>query len=344
MQLFLLLLFFSPLVAEPWTVGNSGAPGTQSCASSCHGDGTGSLEVHGFPTEYYPDSSYLIRLTSTDLPIKNFNASCRIGTSSLNAGVMIGEGMTANYSVPNESNGVHALVLDQDTLDFTWIAPVHGTGEVRLYIAAHQGHDTGPNNDLMLVAEEFFVQQPPDTPSHPFPPDNSAQISLHTLLSWDEVVGADSFRIYFGPVTPPPFVGVQTGLTFDPGTLDYITIYSWRIEAVNEAGITSGPEWSFSTEWPDNAREVVAREFMLSQPYPNPFNGATTIELDVTTSSPIEISIYDVRGRLVENLFTGQSPVGHNEFIWRPQGAAGVYFIQARILNQTEIFKVLYLK
>ncbi|MBL0063243.1 MAG: hypothetical protein IPP40_17610 [bacterium] len=99
MQLFLLLLFISPLTAAPWTVGNSGAPGTSSCASSCHGEGEGTVVIVGFPESYIPDSTYLIRLTATDLPIKNFNASCRVGASSLTAGVMIGNGVTATYSV-----------------------------------------------------------------------------------------------------------------------------------------------------------------------------------------------------------------------------------------------------
>ncbi len=344
MQLFLLLIFTFPLFAEPWTVGNSGAPGTQSCASSCHGDGAGSVEVHGFPESYHPDSSYLIRLTSTGLSIKNFNASCRVGTTSLNAGVILGEGMTANYSVANESNGVHAIEFDQDTLEFRWIAPVHGTGEVRLYVAAHQGHDTGPNNDLMLVSDEIFVQQPPDTPSHPFPPDNSAQISIHTFVSWDGVVGADSFRVFFGAVTPPPLVGAQSSLTFDPGTLEYMTIYFWRIEAFNEVGSTSGPEWSFTTEQNSSSHGPFVGDFMLEPPFPNPFNGTTTLRMQLIGNVPLTIDIYNVQGRFVETLFSGLSQNGRNEFLWRANGSAGVYFIRANINHTPIIYKILYLK
>jgi len=344
MQLFLLLIFTFPLFAEPWTVGNSGAPGTQSCASSCHGEGAGSVEVHGFPESYYPDSSYLIRLTSTGLSIKNFNASCRVGTTSLNAGVLLGEGMTANYSVANESNGVHAIEFDQDTLEFRWIAPVHGTGEVRLYVAAHQGHDTGPNNDLMLVSDEIFVQQPPDVPSHPFPTDGATNVSVNVNLHWDEVVGADSFRVYFGTTDTPPLVTQQTSITFAPGQLDNATQYFWRIEAINEVGVTVGPSWNFTTEQSSGSHVPFVGDFMLEPPFPNPFNGTTTLRMQLIGNVPLTIDIYNVQGRFVETLFSGISQHGRNEFLWRANGSAGVYFIRANINHKPVIYKVLYLK
>lgn len=344
MQLFLLLLILSPLAAAPWTVGNSGAPGTQSCASSCHGDGAGTVEVHGFPESYYPDSVYLIQLTSTGLTIKNFNASCRLGTTSLNAGVMLGYGMTAAYSVSNETNGVHSLVLDQDTLEFQWIAPAHGTGEVRMYIAAHQGHDTGPNNDLMLIAGEVFVPQPPDTPRNPVPPNGAENVNVIVTLHWDETARADSFLVYFGITTDPPLVSRQTQIYYEPPELNLNSQYYWRVTATNAQGETMGPLWNFTTTATSESAGPFAGDFLLEPPFPNPFNGTTTLRMELIGNVPITIDIYDVRGRFVETLFSGMSQHGRNEFFWHADGPSGVYFIRANINHTPKIYKALYLK
>ncbi len=344
MQLLLLLFLFSPLAAAPWTVGNSGAPGTQSCASSCHGEGEGTVVVEGFPESYIPDSTYLIRLTAPDQPIKNFNASCRVGTTSLTAGVIIGNGLTATYSVGSEPNGVHATSLNQDTLEFTWIAPQYGTGFVRLYVAAHQGSESGPNSDFMLTATEQDVPHPPDVPTHPFPPDDAVNVSTNVELHWDEVAFADSFRVYFGTSSPPPIVATQTALAFDPGELELNTLYYWRVDAVNEDGATPSPEWSFTTEASSGSQGPFAGDFMLEPPYPNPFNGTTTLRMQLIGNVPLTIEIYDVQGRFVETLFSGMSQHGRNEFLWRANGPSGVYFIRANINHTPVIYKALYLK
>jgi hypothetical protein len=41
--------------------------------------------------------------------------------------------------------------------------------------------------------------------------------------------------------------GNQEGTGFDPGMLAYDTTYYWRIDEVNDAGTTTGVEWSFTT-------------------------------------------------------------------------------------------------
>ncbi len=344
MRLFSLLLCPLILSAAPWIVGASGAPGTQSCASSCHGDGTGTVEVHGFPESYVPDSSYIVQLTSTGLTIANFNASCRVGTSSLNAGVIFGQGMTATYSVPNETNGVHATTLYQDTLEYRWRAPTFGTGQVRMYVAAHQGQDTGPNTQIMLAASETIVPRPPDIPGRPFPADSATDISVTTQLHWDEVARADSFRVFFGTMSVPPLVATQTLISYSPDTLLFDTQYFWRIEAFNDVGTTSGPEWSFTTGQFVSVSPSLVGDFTLYPPYPNPFNGSTSIRMDLLGNVPLAIQVYDVQGRLVETLYDGLSRHGLNEFVWQARGGAGVYFIRAEVNYLPTVFKTLFLK
>ncbi|MCB9367246.1 MAG: T9SS type A sorting domain-containing protein [Calditrichaeota bacterium] len=343
---FLLCLCFAAqaATAAPWVIGYSGAPGTQSCASSCHGEGSGTVEIHGFPASYHPDSLYVIRLNSSGTSIKNFNASCRIGTGTLAAGVLIGSGTTASYTVPTEQNGIHLTQLDQDSAQFLWFAPPAGTGEVRLYVAAHQGHDTGPNNDLMLVAAEEVIPLPPDTPANPFPMDSSLNVPLDITLNWDEVARADSFRVFFGSSSNPPLVSSQVAIEYVPEQLQYNTTYHWRIEAVNSVGSTSGPEWIFHTVESAQASELTPFDFELRPAYPNPFNSSTQFELSLNSETDLAVRIFDVNGRATATLFHGRLSAGQHQLSWDASGvAAGIFFVKVSSKGLTHTQKLVYL-
>ncbi|MCX6165370.1 MAG: right-handed parallel beta-helix repeat-containing protein [Ignavibacteriae bacterium] len=52
---------------------------------------------------------------------------------------------------------------------------------------------------------------------------------------------------------------------------------------------------------------ALPKEFKLSQNYPNPFNPATKIDFDLPFDSKIRIVVYDMLGREVKNLVSGES-------------------------------------
>jgi hypothetical protein len=90
---------------------------------------------------------------------------------------------------------------------------------------------------------EMYVQA-----TDPNPPDGATDVDITADLSWTPAPLAVSHDVYFGIVTPPPFVGNQTAATFDPGTMTYMTTYYWRIDEVNKWGTTTtGQVWSFTT-------------------------------------------------------------------------------------------------
>ena len=146
----------TPSHAHANYIGYSGAPGSSGrCASSCHGAAGGTIQATGFPTEYVPGQVYTVTIShSAGVAIRQLNGSCRIGTGSVNAGVIAAGTNTVTYNTPVETNGIHLSSIDLDTGTFDWTAPVAGTGEVRLYIAGHQGSTSGANTDLVLVATE----------------------------------------------------------------------------------------------------------------------------------------------------------------------------------------------
>ena len=69
----------------------------------------------------------------------------------------------------------------------------------------------------------------------------------------------------------------------------------------------------------------------LAAPYPNPFNSAATIRYELPQPSHINLSIYDLSGRLVETLADGEVEAGEHEITWQAEGmAAGVYLVRMK--------------
>ncbi|TET35425.1 MAG: hypothetical protein E3J72_11175 [Planctomycetota bacterium] len=87
----------------------------------------------------------------------------------------------------------------------------------------------------------------PAQAANPNPADGSTDIALNQTLGWDEAKGADTYRVYFGTSSPGAVQGGQTELTFDPGALTEGTRYFWRIDTINDYGITFGRVWTFTT-------------------------------------------------------------------------------------------------
>ena len=57
-------------------------------------------------------------------------------------------------------------------------------------------------------------------------------------------------------------------------------------------------------------------EYSLSDAYPNPFNPTTTLSFCVKTEGYINLSIYDITGRLVSTLVDGNMERGYHSMVW----------------------------
>jgi flagellar hook assembly protein FlgD len=67
------------------------------------------------------------------------------------------------------------------------------------------------------------------------------------------------------------------------------------------------------------------------------------ITLDVPRAGRVEVSVYDVAGRLVKSLLAGPLPAGAHRLTWDGSGAtsgSGVYFIRLREGDEQAIEKV----
>ena len=87
------------------------------------------------------------------------------------------------------------------------------------------------------------------------PYDASIRQPIETVIKWLNGGGATSYEIYFGTnqILTGTDLMVEANVQqfdlgqFDPGPLEYGTIYYWRIDAKNAFGKTIGDVWSFTT-------------------------------------------------------------------------------------------------
>lgn len=119
------------------------------------------------------------------------------------------------------------------------------------------------------------VNTPPNTPNTPSPPNGATNKAITTKLSWS---GGDpdgnpvTYDVYFGTnTTPSKVVSNQTALTYNPGTLAYVTTYYWKIVAWDDQGAsassTTWDPWNFTT-----------KSYSSSQP---PSGGGSTEDINV---------------------------------------------------------------
>lgn len=91
-------------------------------------------------------------------------------------------------------------------------------------------------------------------------------------------------------------------------------------------------------------------EILLEQNYPNPFNPSTLIKYSLKNSAEIELTIFDVNGRQVRNLFNGQRDSGAYQVTWDGEDdhgsfvSTGLYLCKLRSGNTLKTMKMVYLK
>lgn len=103
--------------------------------------------------------------------------------------------------------------------------------------------------------------------------------------------------------------------------------------AISEAVYTVDPYSSLSA--PD-AGKLMVRNF------PNPFTSSTRIRMELPFVDDLRIAIYDLQGRLVEELYSGTAISGTFEIDWQADNAtSGVYICRINYGEETTHLKIL---
>ena len=146
---------------------------------------------------------------------------------------------------------------------------------------------------------------------------NANNLEKVISLTYTAENGNKSTKVTINNIVAAGEHGEEVGMSTDSITSDFDT--------------TEDPFQPFETEIVGN--------------YPNPFNPTTKIEFNLKTQGHVEVSIYDIQGRKVANLFSGvlDAKAGH-VFNWDASTvASGQYFARitapgfSDVLNMTLI-------
>ncbi|MBK8982767.1 MAG: T9SS type A sorting domain-containing protein [Ignavibacteria bacterium] len=176
----------------------------------------------------------------------------------------------------------------------------------------------------------------PSAPTLVSPANGSTGIILTPLLSWINLVGANSYGlqistdINFNNVIHSQQKITNISYTVPSSVLNNNTLYFWRVNASNNSGTGSwSAEWIFRTiiVGIENISSEIPAEYKLYNNYPNPFNPSTKIEFDLPEAADVEITVYDFLGRKVKDLVSQNLQAGkyRTEFDARDY-SSGIYF------------------
>jgi hypothetical protein len=159
---------------------------------------------------------------------------------------------------------------------------------------------------------------PPNTPSDPSPANGSTNVSATMDLTW---AGGDpdgdpvTYDVYFGTMSPPnKVVANQSATMYDPGLMNYSTLYYWMIIARDNQNTSAiGPQWEFTTGAKPNNPPNKPNS-------PIPANAATNVLLNATLSwsggdpdgDPVTYDVYFGTTSTPPKLVSNQSTLSYN--------------------------------
>ena len=113
--------------------------------------------------------------------------------------------------------------------------------------------------DRVLSYEEIRVLYrggPDGVAFNPYPVDGAMDVDPNVVVTWSGGLGAVSHDVYFGTdfndvndanTSSGAYMGNHGPNSFDPGGLEFVTTYYWRIDEVGEANTLKGVVWSLTT-------------------------------------------------------------------------------------------------
>ena len=94
-----------------------------------------------------------------------------------------------------------------------------------------------------------------------------------------------------------------------------------------------------------NEDELVPSEFLLAQNYPNPFNPTTQISFNLPAAGHVELKVYNMLGREVSELISGQRTAGSHTIRFEAANlASGVYLYELHFNGAVLSNKMILLK
>lgn len=78
--------------------------------------------------------------------------------------------------------------------------------------------------------------------------------------------------------------------------------------------------------------EGIPGRYALHAPYPNPFSGATQLQVELEAAANVRVEAFDLLGRRVGRIAEGLLAAGSHRLVWTPDAlGAGTYFLRVQV-------------
>ena len=173
-------------------------------------------------------------------------------------------------------------------------------------------------------------------------------------VSWD-ISPEEDFQYFrlersFGPefIEFETFDMIDTSHTDTDYVLDQTNYY--RLAAVDHAGNMSEYSGVVEATILSTHGDLIPDVYALHQNYPNPFNPVTTLRYDLPEDAMVNITIYDMMGRMVKTLVNSKQAAGYKSIKWNATSdrnepvSAGLYLYTIDAGGFRETRKMVLLK
>ena len=90
---------------------------------------------------------------------------------------------------------------------------------------------------------------------------------------------------------------------------------------------------------------TVPESIDFAEVYPNPFNAVLTIHVQLKHNSPLTIQVFDLKGRLISEVYNGNCRIGSHVYNWDAKSvASGKYMVKVESSEQQAVFPVVLSK
>ena len=250
--------------------------------------------------------------------------------------------------------------------DSLFISPVlNWNGQANLTIFVSDGEDSDNTSLAITVTpvndapSEFELISP--TVLDTFQVNTATDETIP--FTWEPSVDVDSGVVYkiivtlnhFGTVYTNEYTNIPYTITGLSGyvyaiLMTNLNIPRWNMEYVIEASdeeftiVSEQGEFVLENTSLSIDGEIVPETFALHQNYPNPFNPITSLRYDLPEDGLVNITIYDMMGRVVNTLINDSQTAGYKSIQWNATNdrnesvSAGLYLytIQAGEFRQTK--------
>ncbi len=142
----------------------------------------------------------------------------------------------------------------------------------------------------------------------------------------------------------------DAGHSIPAGANNFFTIENSESFEIESIQVSTADGYILPVLLKDEPKSQLPEGFNLYQNYPNPFNPSTTISFDMAIMSKARLTVFDVLGREVRTLVSGQLGAGHYEFIWDGRNdkgntvSSGIYFYKLKTADYSMQKKMMLIK